>query len=156
VERAAFNVAETVQQTVTCTNVYTKGTTCTGQIRTDTSLLGQDRSEYSKADTVTCSVGGYRLSVGGYYLPLPNIEPITRGTYLQSFVSGNEPGWGDSMLLGQDLWKQLKRVSVPTFSGDKKMYQNWKAAFTACNAPTTPEYKLLALVPALRAGRLLS
>ena len=71
------------------------------------------------------------------------MEPITRGTYLQSFVSGNEPGWGDSMLLGQDLWKQLKRVSVPTFSGDKKMYQNWKAAFTACNAPTTPEYKLL-------------
>ena len=31
-------------------------------------------------------------------------------------------------LIGQDMWKQLKRVSVPIFTGDKKTYQNWKAA----------------------------
>ena len=31
------------------------------------------------------------------------------------------------------------------FSGDKRMYQNWKAAFMACidKASATPEYKLL-------------
>jgi len=53
----------------------------------------------------------------------------------------------DPELIGLDLWKQLKRVTIPVFSGDKKTYQNWKAAFTACvdNAPATPEYKLLQL-----------
>ena len=53
----------------------------------------------------------------------------------------------DSTLIGQDLWKQLKRVSIPVFSGDKRTYSNWKAAFLACvdQAPATPEYKLLQL-----------
>ena len=49
--------------------------------------------------------------------------------------------------LGQDLWRQLKRVEIPVFHGDKRTYQSWKAAFLACidNAPATPEYKLLQL-----------
>ena len=49
--------------------------------------------------------------------------------------------------IGINLWKQLKRVQIPEFSGEKKRYENWKAAFTACvdNAPATPEYKLLQL-----------
>ena len=51
----------------------------------------------------------------------------------------------DSTLIGLDLWKQLKRVTILVFTGDKKTYQSWKAAFTACvdNAPATAEYKLL-------------
>ena len=53
----------------------------------------------------------------------------------------------NSTLIGLDLWKQLKRVTIPVFTGDKKTYQSWKAAFTACvhNAPATAEYKLLQL-----------
>ena len=53
----------------------------------------------------------------------------------------------DSTLIGLDLWKQLKRITIPVFTGDKKTYQSWKAAFTACvdNAPATAEYKLLQL-----------
>ena len=49
--------------------------------------------------------------------------------------------------LGQDLWRQLKRVEIPMFHGDKRTYQSWKAAFLACidNAPATPENKLLQL-----------
>ena len=49
--------------------------------------------------------------------------------------------------IGQDLWRQLKRVQIPVFHGDKRTYQSWKAAFLACidNAPATPEYKLLQL-----------
>ena len=49
--------------------------------------------------------------------------------------------------IGQNLWKQLKRVQIPTFSGDKRNYQSWKAAFLACidSAPATGEYKLLQL-----------
>lgn len=49
--------------------------------------------------------------------------------------------------IGQDLWRQLKRVEIPVFSGDKRAYQSWKAAFLACIdcAPATGEYKLLQL-----------
>ena len=62
----------------------------------------------------------------------------------------------DSTLIGLDLWKQLKRVTIPVFTGDKKTYQSWKAAFTACvdNAPATAEYKLLQLRQSL-AGEVL-
>ena len=49
--------------------------------------------------------------------------------------------------VGHDLWCQLKRVSIPVFSGDKKLYENWKASFMACvdQAPSSAEYKLLQL-----------
>ena len=49
--------------------------------------------------------------------------------------------------IGLDMWRQLKRVEIPTFSGDKKKYQSWKAAFLSCidGAPATSEYKLLQL-----------
>ena len=49
--------------------------------------------------------------------------------------------------IGQDLWRQLKRVQILVFHGDKRTYQSWKAVFLACidNAPATPEYKLLQL-----------
>ncbi|CAG2242223.1 unnamed protein product [Mytilus edulis] len=49
--------------------------------------------------------------------------------------------------LGSDMWKQLKRVSIPIFKGNKRNYQSWKAAFLACidQAPATKEYKLLQL-----------
>ena len=49
--------------------------------------------------------------------------------------------------IGQDLWRQLKRVQIPVFTGDKRRYQSWKAAFLACidSAPATAEYKLLQL-----------
>ena len=45
------------------------------------------------------------------------------------------------------MWTQLKRVAIPVFSGNKKTYESWKAAFIACidKAPATPEYKLLQL-----------
>ena len=49
--------------------------------------------------------------------------------------------------IGHDLWSQLKRVQMPIFYGDKRLYQSWKAAFLACidAAPVTAEYKLLQL-----------
>ena len=51
----------------------------------------------------------------------------------------------ESPSIGQDLWRQLKRVQIPVFSGDKRSYHSWKAAFLACidSAPATEEYKLL-------------
>ena len=49
--------------------------------------------------------------------------------------------------IGQDLWRQLKRVQIPVFRRRPKNYQSWKAAFLACidSAPATAEYKLLQL-----------
>ncbi|XP_074645832.1 uncharacterized protein LOC141902090 [Tubulanus polymorphus] len=54
---------------------------------------------------------------------------------------------GQVVTLGHDMWKQLKRVSIPVFNGDRKTYANKKAAFMACidSAPATAEYKLLQL-----------
>ena len=45
------------------------------------------------------------------------------------------------------MWRQLKRIQIPVFPGDKRNYQSWKAAFLACidSAPATREYKLLQL-----------
>ena len=50
------------------------------------------------------------------------------------------------------MWRQLNRISIPTFAGDKRQYANWKAAFYTCvdAAPATPEYKLLQLRSYLR------
>ena len=52
-----------------------------------------------------------------------------------------------AVTIGRDMWTQLKRVAIPVFSGNKKTYESWKAAFIACidKAPATPEYKLLQL-----------
>ena len=49
--------------------------------------------------------------------------------------------------IGLDMWRQLKRVEIPTSSGEKKNYQSWKAAFLSCidSARATAEYKLLQL-----------
>ena len=49
--------------------------------------------------------------------------------------------------IGYDMWTQLKPVQIPTFSGDKRSYPSWKAAFMACvdRAPVTQEYKMLQL-----------
>ena len=57
----------------------------------------------------------------------------------------------------QDLWKQLKRIEIPVFSGDKRKYESWKAAFLACvdRAPASGECKLLQLKQCL-AGETLS
>lgn len=49
--------------------------------------------------------------------------------------------------LGKGIWKQLTRVSILLFSGEKRCFGSWKAAFMACvdKVPATSEYKLLQL-----------
>ena len=41
------------------------------------------------------------------------------------------------------MWRQMKRVGIPVFSGEKNKYET----FIACidKAPATPDYKLLQL-----------
>ena len=55
-----------------------------------------------------------------------------------------------------DLWQELKCVTIPIFTGDKRAYSAWRAAFMACidKAPATAEYKLLQLRQYLRGDAL--
>ena len=57
---------------------------------------------------------------------------------------GHEAGFCGAPSIGEDLWRQLKRIQLPMFRGDKRVYRIWKAAFMACvdTAPATREYKL--------------
>ena len=65
----------------------------------------------------------------------------------RKFPANNGAESRSTLSLGKDMWNQLKRVSIPVFNGDKRLYEGWKTAFMACvdNAPATPEYKLLQL-----------
>ena len=67
----------------------------------------------------------------------------------QTVSQGNihEPESCGAYSIGEDLWRQLRRIQLPVFTGDKRSYRNWKAAFMACvdTAPPTGEYKLLQL-----------
>ena len=71
-----------------------------------------------------------------------NGEPVTCMNIHAAQAKQNNIG---STSFGQDLWSQLKRVQMPVFYGDKRLYQSWKDAFLACidTAPVTAEYKLL-------------
>ncbi|XP_070560350.1 uncharacterized protein [Ptychodera flava] len=75
------------------------------------------------------------------------VEDTRSGQDILTTSNANTNQVSNSVAIDQDLWKQLKRVSIPTFSGDKRRYENWKAAFNACidQSPATPEYKLLQL-----------
>ena len=59
----------------------------------------------------------------------------------------NEPESHSAYSIGDDLWRQLKRIQLPVFTWDKRSYRDWKTAFMACvdTAPSTGEYKLLQL-----------
>ena len=74
-----------------------------------------------------------------------NFHEIT-GKISDNVSVSSEIGKSKSQL-GSDLWKQLKRVSIPVFCGDKAKYPAWKAAFYSCvdEAPSSDEYKMLQL-----------
>ena len=53
----------------------------------------------------------------------------------QSVIRRNEQrieahgGHANVSCIGNDLWMQLKQIQIPTFSGDKRSYRNWKKCF---------------------------
>ena len=73
-----------------------------------------------------------------------NGEPVTCTNIHAAPSKQNNSG---PTSIGQDLWSHLKRVQMPVFYGDKRLYQSWKAAFLACidAPPVTAEHKLLQL-----------
>lgn len=69
----------------------------------------------------------------------PNIKIKTE------FGSDDTPkSKSEDVQLGHDMWKQLERVTIPVFAGNKAEYESWKSAFMSCvdAAPATPQYKL--------------
>lgn len=50
------------------------------------------------------------------------------------------------------MWRQLQRVSIPVFTGDKRQFEGWRAAFYACvhASPSSDAYKLLQLRQSLQ------
>ena len=53
----------------------------------------------------------------------------------------------DASSLSLDSTKLLQRISIPKFSGERKIYESWKAAFLSCidRTTATTEYKILHL-----------
>ena len=48
---------------------------------------------------------------------------------------------------GDESMKQLERIRIPVFAGNKMNFQRWHAAFTCCVdlTPLTPQFKMLRL-----------
>ena len=42
--------------------------------------------------------------------------------------------------VSSNMYKQLKRVSIPIFKGEKKQYEFWKSAFKSCTDETMPQW----------------
>ena len=61
--------------------------------------------------------------------------------------TSREPNTRVVSTIEQVLWKQLKGIQIPVFSGDERNDQSCKAEFLACidSAQATGEYKLLQL-----------
>ena len=76
-----------------------------------------------------------------------HVHRMTTEPNMYSRASPFQPEPKSDQSIGQDLWRQLKRVPIPVFDGDKRKYQSWKAAFLACSdsAPAIGECKLLQL-----------
>lgn len=104
------------------------------------SAYSEDRNEDNQVATVIAENSGE--SVGPVY------QPNSYADNAQSLGGNiNDKSESESNALGHDMWKQLKRIAIPVFSGDKRSYEAWRAAFMSCvdKAPATAEYKLLQL-----------
>lgn len=61
---------------------------------------------------------------------MPHLQDSNLAAAAQaSEPKSNEENVRHQSQIGQDLWKQMKRVSILIFSGDKTKYESWKAAF---------------------------
>lgn len=72
---------------------------------------------------------------------------VHQDSYVSSSTQKQANVTDDSMngpTVGSDSWKHLKGFSISVFNGDKRTFESWKAAFSACvdKAPLTPGYKL--------------
>ena len=127
------------------TNATTKCLTCT---------LGTPENEYvneierKKADIVSVGNDDSIEDYQGISRDYCGAKPILKESRMNAEALLFEPSASNTVpTIEQDLWRQMKRVQIPTFTGDKRQYQSWRAAFLACidSAPATGEYKLLQL-----------
>jgi hypothetical protein len=92
------------------------------------------------------SVGEPQLLCAGNPSPSSNANEIHRPVD-EPHIHPIHNNSAHNHAIANDMWKQLKRVSIPVFSGDYRTYESWKSAFKTCidQAPVTAEYKLLQL-----------
>ena len=88
--------------------------------------------------------------------PRPNRSDLLQAASGGTTAAATEPhqhpttsaSWGNSnpLNIGANLWRQMKRIANPTFSGDKHAYATCKVAFVPCIdiAPATPEFNIFA------------
>ncbi|MEW8314928.1 MAG: DUF1759 domain-containing protein, partial [Candidatus Thiodiazotropha endolucinida] len=121
-------------------NSSEKQTDSTGEYQKNATVYGAE-SKQAQMQDISLPKEQYQ----GLYRPIVNKSSMNASAApfepTATCQSNNSP------TIGQDLWRQLKRVQIPVFTGDKKKYQSWKASFLACidSAPATAEYKLLQL-----------
>ena len=138
----------------TTTTTTTQGTSypyqVTNQTKSRSNVLIHRLSEHRDTKNTTNTEPNmqdenrYRLSGDGT-IRYPAEEETRVVNSHAVFTGPMENSAGPS--IGQDLWRQLKRVQIPVFAGDKRAYPSWTAAFIACidSATATGEYKLLQL-----------
>lgn len=100
--------------------------------------VGKTEEMIKMASEITECEKSYEEAVQEYHEVQAEIKSSESG------VSDKKHDVSDVPDIGKDLWKQLKRVTIPVFDGETRNYETWKAAFMACidSAPATPEYKL--------------
>ena len=127
------------------TNATTKCLTCT--LQTPESAYVNE-IERKKADIVSVGNGDSIEDHRGISRDYCGARPILKETRMNAEAVLFEPSASNTVpTIEQDLWRQMKRVQIPTINGDKRQYQSWRDAFLVCidSAPATGEYKLLQL-----------
>ena len=85
-------------------------------------------------------------------VPSPALSVTSRTSANERVVQGAEP----AREIKIDMLKQLARIKIPVFSGNKKEYPHWRASFMECvdASGATEQYKLLQLKNVLAKGPL--
>ena len=131
------------------TTTTTQGTSypyqVTNQTKLSSNVLIHRLSEHRDTKNTTNTEPNMHMLSGDGTIRYPAEEETREVNSHAAFTGPMENSVGPS--IGQDLWRQLKRVQIPVFAGDKRAYPSWRAAFIACidSAPATGEYKLLQL-----------
>ena len=128
-------------------NTTTKCFTSTTETKenADVNELERKKNDIMSNKLANCDSIEYHQDISRDYF---GSRPMVNESRMNAEAVPFEPRAGNTVpTIGQDLWRQLKRVQIPSFTGDKRHYQSWRAAFLACfdSAPATGEYKLLQL-----------
>ena len=120
-------------QSPTCKSIERQSRLLHDQVDLESSIQANVNTQWKMSEPSRVTSTMIPQHVGNHHSVVLDAE--NPGNLQSNLLIGNNAtiqNNSNPTLIGQDMWKQLKGVSVPIFSGDKRTYQNWKAAFTAC------------------------